>query len=64
MKVDNGFRDIYGVVWTDAEVQAYNRISHEIDCRIEAGREVPEWMKDARHRQYCTPYMIECNEQD
>lgn len=58
-ETEYGFTDIFGIEWTDAEVDAYNRISEEIAEKEAAGRKAPEWMLDARHRQYCTPRYCE-----
>lgn len=56
-KTEYGFTDIYGVEWTDKEVDLYNKVSEEIDNKERDNYFVAEWMYDARHRQYNAPFL-------
>ncbi len=53
--VKYGFTDIYGIAWTDLEVDRYNFISEKIDQRIRDGYKVPEQLLNDRHYQYTQP---------
>jgi len=56
MEIKDGFKDIYGVEWTNKEIGLYNKISEEIAEKERGNYFVSDWMYDARHRQYNAPF--------
>ena len=54
-KIEYGFHDIYGIKWSDAQVDLYNKVSAEILQREQEGFPVSDEMLDNRHRIYQLP---------
>lgn len=54
-KIPYGFVDIYGIEWSDGQVDCYNQISKEISDRLENGFPVSEQLLNDRHMMYMAP---------
>ncbi len=51
--IESGYRAFNGHIFTEFDAISYNRVQAEINRWIDADRDVPEWLLNESHKQFC-----------